>query len=296
MDTTNVTAGLPESELAMKISARWFLLAAVALAAGCGPTFDPPSLVATTRVLGARVTAGSEAPSRATPAPGEAASVAWLVTGPTTPGNQGWAFALCQPALSGDLTCGSAPYAIYQGSEPQPVVAVTMPDAGALAGATSVLLYGRICDGAEPIFDPQTGLPGCARGAAGTTGAVTIAVASADSVNHNPAAERGLTLDGQAWPAPEPGADPCVAGPVIRAGTKDHLIDLATAGSDRGHARARGAAGLAVRHEGEVPERVRLRRCVRRVRRAGGRAEVGCAGSQGCRRRHTRLVHVRGAR
>jgi len=233
MDTTKVIAGVPQSEQAMTFSARWFLVAALALAAGCGPTFDPPSLVATTRVLAARVTAGTEAPSRATPAPGEAASVAWLVTGPTAPGTQGWAFALCQPALSGDLTCGSAPYAVYQGSAPQPVVALTMPDAGALGTATSVLLYGRICDGADPTFEPQSGLPACTGGAAGTTAAVTIGVAGAGTVNHNPAAERGLTFDGQPWPAPEPGADPCLAGPVITAGTKAHLIDLATAGSDR---------------------------------------------------------------
>jgi len=211
----------------------FILVGALLLGAGCGPTFDPASLVETTRVLGARVTAGTDAPSRATPLPGETASVTWLVTGPTMPGPQGWAFALCQPPLPGDLSCGSAPYAIYQGSDARPVVALTMPDPGVLGAATSVLLYGRICDGAAPVFDPQTGLPACAGGAAGTTAAVSIGVGGTETINHNPTADRGITLDGQAWPAPDAAADPCRVGPVVIAGTKDHLVGLTTAGSDR---------------------------------------------------------------
>jgi len=207
-------------------------LAALALGPGCGPTFDPASLIETTRVLGARVTAGTDAPSRATPLPGETASVSWLVSGPTPPGRQGWAFALCQPALPGDLTCGGVPYAVYQGSDPQPALTLTMPDAGVLGAATSVLLYGRICDGAAPTFDAQSGLPGCAAGAPGTTAAVSIALGGPDTVNHNPTADRGLTFDGQDWPAPD-GGDPCATGPLVTAGTKAHLVGLATAGSDR---------------------------------------------------------------
>lgn len=236
MKTMNEKGKHLASESAMSSFLQRSVLAAVAalvLGAGCGPTFDPASLVQTTRVLGARVTAGMDAPARATPLPGETASVAWLVTAPTPPGPQGWAFALCQPALPGDLTCGGAPYAVYQGSQPEPVVAVTMPDVGALNAATSVLLYGRICDGAAPTFAPQSGLPGCAGGAVGTTAAVTIGVGTADTVNHNPSAARGLALDGEPWPVPDAAADPCVVGPRLAAGTKDHQVDLVTAGSDR---------------------------------------------------------------
>lgn len=251
METTNPST----SEKLMSYPARRHFQAALLLgalsSAGCGPTFDPASLVETTRVLGARVTAGGdtagtpEAPSRATPLPGEAASVTWLVTGPTTPGTQGWAFALCQPVLSGDLTCGGVPYSVYQGNDPRPIVPMMMPDAAALGTATSVLLYGRICDGAAPTFDPAfdpaqpsqgdpgTRLPGCAGGAAGTTAAVSIGVGGADTVNHNPTADRGITFDGQPWPAPDAAADPCAVGPMVTAGTKDHLVDLVTAGLDR---------------------------------------------------------------
>src|SRR4051812_49256549 len=101
MNTTNKAAKGWASELMTSFSWRGSLvaLAALALGAGCGPTFDPASLVQTTRVLGARVTAGTDVPSRASPVPGETASVTWLVRGPTAPGPQGWAFALCQPAL-----------------------------------------------------------------------------------------------------------------------------------------------------------------------------------------------------
>jgi hypothetical protein len=179
------------------------------------------------------VTVGADTPARATPLPGETATVTWLVRAPSTPGPQGWAFALCQPQLAGDLTCGSAPYALYQGSDPQPVVDVTIPDAGVLGSATSVLLYGRICDGASPSFDPQRGLPACAGGATGTTAAVSLQLGGADAVNHNPIADRGISFDGKAWPAPDAAVDPCVAGPVVTAGTKDHVIESLTAGSDR---------------------------------------------------------------
>ena len=230
MNATNVSIEKPSVKMTRSAP---FLFVVLALGAGCGPTFDPASLVQTTRVLGARVTAGGDTPSRATPAPGESAAVTWLVTGPSTPGTQSWAFALCQPALSGDLTCGSLPYAVYQGGDAQPVVALTMPDAATLGAATSVLLYGRICDGAAPTFDPQSGQPACAGGVAGTTAAVTIGVGGADTVNHNPTVDRAITLDGQAWPAPDAAADPCVVGPTVTRGTKDHLVDLVTAGSDR---------------------------------------------------------------
>lgn len=219
-----------------------------ALGSGCGPTFDPASLVQTTRVLGARVTAGAdlsstaETPSRATPLPGEAASVTWLVTGPTAPGPQGWAFTLCQPALAGDLTCGSVQYATYEGSDPRPVVSLTMPDVAALGMATSVLLSGRICDGAAPTtFDPAAptpgvaggGLPACQGGGAGTNAAVSIGAGGPDTVNHNPTADRGISFDGQPWPAPDAAADPCAVGPLVTAGTKDHLVELVTAAVDR---------------------------------------------------------------
>ncbi|HEY4186080.1 MAG TPA: hypothetical protein VGP07_13480 [Polyangia bacterium] len=200
---------------------------------GCGPTFDPASLIETTRVLGARVQVGTETPARATPLPGETATVTWLVVAPTAPAPQGWAFALCTPGTPGELTCGSAPFAVYQGTDAEPVLSVAVPGADVLAGANSLLLYGRVCDGATPTFDPQSGYPGCANGGAGTTATATLLVGSADVTNHDPTADRGITLDGTDWPSAGSGDDPCVTGPRLVAGTEGHVIDVLTAGGDR---------------------------------------------------------------
>src|SRR5262245_7887378 len=65
--------------------------------AGCGPTFDPASLINDTRVVGARIEVEG-APDRASPKPGETVNVTWLVTSPDTTPSLGWTFAVCTPA------------------------------------------------------------------------------------------------------------------------------------------------------------------------------------------------------
>jgi hypothetical protein len=198
---------------------------------GCGPTFDPASLVTSTRVVGARVeAAGTD--NRASAAPGENATVTWLVTAPAAVPDLQWAFALCTPGAGGALGCTSPPLALFQGQGNPPAAALVVPAADALAGADHLTLYGRICDTGAPTFDPSTGNPGCADGP-GTTASVAIRIQTPDDVNHNPTADHGLTFDGQPWPALAAGADPCVAGPTVAAGTEDHEVALLTEGTDR---------------------------------------------------------------
>jgi hypothetical protein len=198
----------------------------------CGPSFDPPSLVTDTRVIGARVeTAGAD--DRASPAPGESANVTWLMTAPEQVPPLQWAFALCKQGLPSRLDCGDVPFAVFTGAGATPVIPIAVPPADALGGVSKLLLYGRICEGAAPELDPQSGIPRCADGADGTTATVAINLQTGADANHNPKAERGFTFDGQAWPAPVAGADPCVAGPRIAAGTDDHVIGLVTDGGDR---------------------------------------------------------------
>ena len=208
-----------------------FLVAAVA--AGCGPSFDPPSLIESTRVVGARVEVVGDA-NRASPAPGEAATVTWLLAAAGPMPAIGWAFALCAPGAPGALSCDGAPIAIYQGSENPPRIALSVPDAAAIGDAKSLILYGRICVGSAPDLDPSTGAPACADGGPGTTAAVAIAVqATGDDPNHNPVADRGITIDGQPWAALPAGVDACAFGPRFSAGTDDHVIAVATAAGDR---------------------------------------------------------------
>jgi hypothetical protein len=217
---------------------RGSVAALLALAAvGCGPTFDPPSLIEGTRVLGARVEV-SGADNRAAPAPGESATVTWLMTAPGAMPALGWAFALCAPSAPGALSCDTTPLAIYQGSDSPPRVTIAVPPADALGPATRLILYGQICAGSAPIFDAQTGRPACEGGAAaegqGTTASVIIGVnRDGTDANHNPIADHSLTFDGQPWASAAPGDDPCVTAPRVSAGTDDHVIAVVTAAADR---------------------------------------------------------------
>lgn len=196
----------------------------------CGPSFDPPSLVTETRVVGARVEAEGAA-DRASPAPGENANVTWLLTAPQAVPPLQWAFALCKQGLPSRLDCGDVPFAVFTGAGATPVIPIAVPPADALGGVSKLLLYGRICEDAAPEIDPESGIPRCAGDAAGTTATVAINLQTGADANHNPKAERGFTFDGQPWPAGV--TDPCVAGPRVAAGTEAHLIGLVTDGADR---------------------------------------------------------------
>ena len=207
------------------------------LLAGCGPTFDPASLINTTRVVGARVEVDG-APDRAMPKPGETATVTWLVTAPGATPPLAWAFALCAPGTAGgqsSLGCEATPLGLFQGTQDPPRISLAIPAADALGAVRSLLLYGEICSGADatPTFDPESGIPRCAGGGASTTASVSIPLQLGDETNHNPVADRAFTFDGQAWAPLAAGDDPCVVGPRVSAGTKDHVIGNLTEGSDR---------------------------------------------------------------
>jgi hypothetical protein len=83
--------------------------------AGCGPSFDPASLIASPRVLGARIEVAG-APERASPRPGETADLTWLVTSPEGTPPLHWAFAVCLPGNAA-LTCDGAPLALFEASD-----------------------------------------------------------------------------------------------------------------------------------------------------------------------------------
>ena len=205
--------------------------------AGCGPSFDPASLIETARVVGARVEVVG-APDRASPKPGETAQVTWLVTAPDTLPPLAWAYALCVPGtVDGKvaLGCKGAPLAVFQGTSAPPRISFTAPAAEALGGAASLNVYGQICAGvgSTPTFDPDSGIPGCTGDGASTTASVSIGLELGTDVNHNPTADRAFTLDGQPWAPLAAASDPCVVGPRMPAGTKDHLIGTTTEGSDR---------------------------------------------------------------
>ena len=272
--------------------------------AGCGPTFDPASLIATTRVLGARVEVEG-APDRATPLPGETADVTWLVTSPEATPPLSWAFALCTPGTVGGTTslgCETTPLALFAGTASPPRISIPVPTVDVLGAATSVILYGEICAGAgsTPIFDPQSGIPGCT-GGGGTTASVNIPLQLGDDANHNPTADRAFTFDGQAWPALASGDDPCAAG---TAGLGGNHRTTSSATPPKGaiasptrrcwairlsRPRAREPADFAVHHRGQAEEPVLFRRSDGQLPRNHGRCHLGGAPRPPtCRRRDCR--------
>jgi hypothetical protein len=237
-NTTTNTASSRTNGHATFISTRllWLGLAGCIFFAGCGPEFDPASLIDKTRVVGARIEVEG-APDRATPLPGETANVTWLVTSPEATPPLGWAFAACVPGTVGgkpSLGCQDAPLARFEGTGAPPRLSIAVPVGTALGGAWSVVLYGQICAGPDsmPTFDPQSGLPGCT-GGRGTTVSLDIPLQVGDEANHNPTADRAFTLDGQTWPAGAAGADPCALGRRVAAGSKSHVIGNTTQGGDR---------------------------------------------------------------
>ena len=192
-------------------------LAGLALAASaCSEPFDPASLIDSTRVLGARVEVTGD-PGRSTPAPGESATVTWLVQAPGELPPLAWSFAVCPSASTSALSCGGEPLMVREGIG-QPHFDLTIPPAEALAGARRLLIAGQI---------------------AGTEATLNLPLAFETEANQNP-----LLRGRPVWFAGEPWAESmtgCESLPQVQAGTKGHVIRLETLDSDR--ERFTGVAG-----------------------------------------------------
>jgi hypothetical protein len=203
---------------------------ATALLAGCGEEFDPPSLITGTRVLGAVVQVDGDE-TRATPQPGETATVTWIVVAPDDVPPLGWAFVVC-PAGPGanEAACAAAPLFTAQGTG-TPQFRLPVPAADGLGDTSRLTVIGQICDGGVPGLDPQTGMPACP--GAGATATIDIHLQRTADANHNPAlAARPIWFDGAAGPADDGTLD-CTSLPTVAAGSKHHVLRLATLAEDR---------------------------------------------------------------
>jgi hypothetical protein len=204
------------------------LLASSALAA-CGEEFDPPSLIEKTRVLGAKVEVAGDA-TRATPRPGDRATVTWLMAAPEALPPLAWAFVICRYATTPAEACAPAPLAIAQGTG-LPSFEVAVPSTEELGATPRLQLIGQICQDSAPILDSQTGLPTCA--GAGTTVTLDLYLQLGEQPNHNPALDqRPFWFDGADWPADDAALD-CTTLPHVAAGSKGHVLRLATLAEDR---------------------------------------------------------------
>jgi hypothetical protein len=189
------------------------------LAAGCSNDLPVASQLERTRVLGARVEVASD-PGRADVSPGEAASVSWIVAGPSAPGTLDWAFALCTTA-GGD--CNSAPQPIATGSGDPVTAAFTTPDAATL-GKDRPMMIGVVCADGTIGFDPNTALGTCAGAdASGTTVRFVVPVTpDGETPNHHPGfANDVIEFAGATWDAataaPGDACDATSGLPVVSA-------------------------------------------------------------------------------
>lgn len=205
-------------------------IAAWLACSACDDPLEPVERIEDFRVLGARVEVDGE-PSRAAPAPGETASVRWLVAAPEPEPAIGWALAVCAaaPMRAGIPTCDGSPFATLVSPSPAPeapridfTVPETLDD-----DVSRLLVVGSICEGRVPTGAPEDSA--CPRGVAGTKVTFTFDRFRSDDVNMNPSfAEPALTLDGDDW-APSTTTPPsCESGelPTIAAGSSGHRIDV----------------------------------------------------------------------
>jgi hypothetical protein len=218
------------SRRTIETRALWAILLAGTVLAACGEPFDPPSLIEKTRVLGARVEVTGDA-TGATPRPGESATVTWIMAAPEALPPLAWTFVVCRSGFATPAeACAPAPLAIAQGTG-TPTFEVQVPTADVLGTTPRLQLFGQICQDSAPTLDPQTNLPTCA--GAGTMATVDIYLELGDQANHNPAlADRPFWFDGADWPADNAAAD-CTSLPRVAAGSKGHVLRLATLAEDR---------------------------------------------------------------
>jgi len=202
---------------------------AALLIAGCSNDLPVASTLERTRVLGARVEIATD-PGRAEVSPGEAASVSWIISGPSAPATLDWAFALC---TTGGADCADAPQPIAAGNGAPVTVAFTTPDAATLGTTLRPLMLGAVCADGTLGFDPSTALGTCTGAdASGTTVRFIVPVTPAgETPNHHPVFTNDvIEIGGAAWdPAT---ATAAAAGDACDAGSGLPVVTATPAGQD----------------------------------------------------------------
>lgn len=131
-------------------ASRWIVAFAFASGA-CGDPLVSVERIASLRALGARVEVEGD-PERATPLPGETASVRFLVAAPELSPSFGFGLVACEssPGEAGTPTCAGEPFSsVYTEPAPDaPALAFTLPDSFPADGRVAVL--GVLCEGEAP--------------------------------------------------------------------------------------------------------------------------------------------------
>ncbi len=191
-------------------------------ALGCSDPLVERQDIADLRVLGARIEPHDD-PSRATPYPGERASVRWLVAGPDGPIRVAYGLTSCASAASsrGVPTCVDEPVARLESEAPShaPSLELTVPTGPRL------LSSGVFCTSGGARLRDSLESSSCSDPAADfELASYEVPIGSADSgsaVNHHPdLTDAVLELDGAPWDAASPSAgDAGSAGAAGAAGS-----------------------------------------------------------------------------
>jgi hypothetical protein len=212
------------------------------LVTGCDDPLSEAQRIESTRVLGARVESAGE-PARAWPAPGEAASVSWLVADPRPAPPLGWAFSVCigAPTIRGVPECEAPPFAEFRSLGIAPEVPAFSFTAPAEIATDRLIAQGVICADAEPVLAQPLEASSCAGDR--TLALIEIGINRDGESNLNPTIrDEPVALDGAAWPEATPAtlalsacspADAAPELPVVKADGRDHEVAIELSPDDR---------------------------------------------------------------
>lgn len=215
------------------------------LVAACGDPLKPPGLIEEPRVIGGKIEVDGE-PRRAWPAPGEGATVRWLVGYPAQKVPTTWGLLVCPglPQSTGVAECAGAPIATAVNEAPsteEPSLHFELPGGDALAGVERAVALGLLCDAGVPVWRGSITDSGCSDPAARPLKvSLEIGIERDGEENHNPDLTAAtVALDDQTWDPAPPGDEAgarCEGGearPAIAAGSGAHRISIETSAGDR---------------------------------------------------------------
>jgi hypothetical protein len=210
-------------------------LLAGSLALGCDEPLKSVELVVEPRVLGGRVEVVGD-PSRAAPAPGETATVSFLVASPELEQSLGFAFAVCAaaPQQGGRSTCAGEPFARISSDDGQAAVAGLSFDVPAdLDPSGRLALHGIICPDGSPSADGAS----CDGADPGTPVTLELELLRDNDVNTNPELQPdAIAFDDAPWAELPAAAGDCagLGFPEVPIGSKhDIAVQLDEGDRDR---------------------------------------------------------------
>jgi hypothetical protein len=166
---------------------------------GCDDPLKTVELIEEPRVLGARVEVTGE-PERAAPAPGESATVTFLLASPVLEQTQGFALAACPAAARRGTRseCAAEPFAQVVSADGEAASASLSFEVPAeLAAAGRIAVLGVICPFGSPSADGKS----CDGVEPGRAVTLELELSRDGDSNYSPTLEpESLLLDDEQWP------------------------------------------------------------------------------------------------